>query len=74
MTTRHLSVSLTSYSEDHWSVALLETTCEPGRPARSEALRLRTGTADECYRAAMDAVAKMRAAERNRTREAECSE
>jgi hypothetical protein len=39
MTTRHLSVSVTLYGDGAWSLALLETTCVPGQPARTEQLR-----------------------------------
>jgi len=36
--TQHLSVSVTLYPDGEWAIALLRTTTEPGRPARSEQL------------------------------------
>jgi len=38
MSTQHLSVSVTLYPDGEWSIALLQTTCEPGKRARSEQL------------------------------------
>ena len=39
MTTRHLSLSVTCYGDGRWSIGVLQTVCEPGRPARAEAIR-----------------------------------
>jgi hypothetical protein len=70
MTTRHLNVSLTCYGDGEWSVALLETVCVPGRPARRELLELRTGDSSECLRRARQALERMIMVEEERVRNA----
>ncbi len=34
MTTRHLSLRVTAYGTEEWCLEVLETVCEPARPAR----------------------------------------
>ena len=50
MSTQHLSVSVTLYPDGEWAIALLRTTCEPGRPARCEQLRTRKTDLDHVRR------------------------
>jgi len=38
MSSQHLSVGVHLYPDGRWSLTLLQTTCEPGKPARCEQL------------------------------------
>lgn len=59
MTTRHVSVRVTCYGAGEASWELLETVCEPGRPARWYQLEVRSGTTRSARDAAHRAVDMM---------------
>lgn len=66
MSTQHLSVSVTLYPDGEWSIALLRTTCDPGRPARSEQLITRKTDLEHVRRDVAGALQRMIESERIR--------
>lgn len=66
MSTQHLSISLTLYGSGEWSLALLQTTCVPGRPARKDQLICKQLELDQVLGEVNRAVARLVLEERDR--------
>jgi len=67
MTTRHLNVSVTAYGDGSWSVALVQTSVDPGRPLRREQLAVRHLPLEQVERHVSEALAHMIEVEQDRT-------
>lgn len=66
MSTQHLSVSLTLYGTGEWSLALLKTTTEPGKRARTDQLLCKALDLDQVLAEVNRAVARLVMEERDR--------
>lgn len=66
MSTQHLTVSVTLYSDGEWSLALLRTTTHPGRPATQDQLITRKTDLEHVRRDVAGALQRMIESERIR--------